>query len=282
MLGNLLTHEWKAVWKVPTLLIGILLLMAAVAGVTFMLPIWDSEWVGLPMSGAMLVMVYYFAIFACGFGIMVYLAVRFYKNMFTDEGYLTHTLPVTPRALLLNKVITMSAWNLIGIAAIFVSIFIFVGIMVLVLLPKNSSFARDILEAVQRMVVGWPELLKEPGMEGFGGFCISILCLIFVGAFGSTMLTIGSITLGQMVRKHRILGAIGAYFAIGMAIQFVSTAILIPIMLTYVNNFSWNTQVSPFPVFTLIYSVLMLVMLAVAVGLYFLSEYLVKKQLELD
>ena len=67
-----------------------------------------------------------------------------------------------------------------------------------------------------------------------------------------------------------------------MAIQFVSTAILIPIMLTYVNNFSWNTQVSPFPVFTLIYSVLMLVMLAVGVGLYFLSEYLVKKQLELD
>lgn len=282
MLGKLLKHEWKAVWKVPALFIGILMLTAMAAGITFMLPIWDSEWVGLPMSGVTLMLVYYFAIFASCVGIAVYMAVRFYKNLFTDEGYLTHTLPVTPRALLLNKVITMSAWNLISYLAVFLSFVVFLGIMVLALLPKNSSFARDILEVLRRLILGWPELLKEPAMEGFGGFCISILGMVFGGSFSGTMMIIGSITLGQMVRKHRILGAIGAYFALGMAVQFISTAILFPIMLTYIDNSRWDMEVSPFPVFTLIYSVMTVVMLAVAVGLYILSEYLIGKQLELE
>ncbi len=117
MLGKLLKHEWRAVWKVPTLLIGVLMLIAVVAGGTFALPIWDSEWIGLPLSGVMMIMMFYFAMIATGVGIMIYFAVRYYKNMYTDEGYLTHTLPVTARLLLLNKVITMTAWNLIAASA---------------------------------------------------------------------------------------------------------------------------------------------------------------------
>ena len=97
MLGKLLKHEWRAVWKVPVLLIGILMITAVIAGGTFALPIWNSEWVGLPLSGVMLIMTFYFAMIAVSIGIMIYFAVRFYKNVFTDEGYLTNTLPVSPK-----------------------------------------------------------------------------------------------------------------------------------------------------------------------------------------
>lgn len=41
-------------------------------------------------------------------------------------------------------------------------------------------------------------------------------------------------------------------------------------------------DVSPFPVFTRFYGILTAVTLAVAVGLYFLSEYLIRRQLELE
>lgn len=125
MLGKLLKHEWKAVWKVPVLLIVILMLSAVMAGLTFALPIWDSEWVGLPLSGVMLILMFYFAMIAVTVGIMIYFAVRYYKNMFTDEGYLTHTLPVTARQLLLNKTIVMSVWNLIAMMAVAASILVF-------------------------------------------------------------------------------------------------------------------------------------------------------------
>lgn len=73
MLGKLLKHEWKAVWKIPVLLIGILLAAAVMAGFTFHLPIWDSEWVGLPLSGVMMIITFYVAIIGVSLGITIIL-----------------------------------------------------------------------------------------------------------------------------------------------------------------------------------------------------------------
>lgn len=283
MLGKLLKHEWKAVWKVPMLLIGILMILAMVAGFTFVLPIWDSEWVGLPLSGVMLIMLFYFSMIAVSIGITIYFAVRYYKNMFTDEGYLTHTLPVSVRQLLLNKVITMSAWNLIAIAAIGLSLLLFGGITLWALMPKDSSFAREVIESFGEALEAWPELRESPYMKGFTGFCISLLCMVLAGAFSGTMMIIGSINLGQMVRRHRVLGAIGAYFAINTVVQIFNMMLMLPVMFRFENSASrWDMDLSPFPVFTRFYVIMTVVTLAVAVGLYFMSEYLIRRQLELE
>ena len=63
----------EAVWKIPVLLIGILLAAAMMAGFTFHLPIWDSEWVGLPLSGVMMIITFYVAIIGVSLGITIYL-----------------------------------------------------------------------------------------------------------------------------------------------------------------------------------------------------------------
>ncbi len=275
MLGKLLKHEWRAVWKVPVLLIGILMITAVIAGGTFALPIWNSEWVGLPLSGVMLIMTFYFAMIAVSIGIMIYFAVRFYKNVFTDEGYLTNTLPVSARELLINKVITMSAWNLIGGIAIVLSIVVFVIIMILSLMPKTSSFARDLFREMAHI----PELFDSPYMEGFQGFCASLLIMVLVGAFNSTMMVIGSITLGQQVRGHRVLGAVGAYFAISAVVQVINTVVMMPMMFTMFENARMD---SPFPILTIFYLISSAISLLIAVGLYFLCEYLIGKRLELE
>lgn len=277
MLGKLLKHEWKAVWKVPTLLLGILMLIGLIAGSTFSMPIWDSDWVGLPMSGVMLIMMYFFALSGINIGITIYFGVRYYKSMFTDEGYLTHTLPVSARELLLNKVITMSAWSLITMAGIMVSLIIFGGVAFLALKPLNSEFARDVIRALAELGDAW----DDPALRGFQGFCASLLLMMLTSAFSGTMMLVGAITLGQMVRKHRILGAIGAYFAINAVVQMVNTVVMMPLMFGNMNNIWWDMD-SPFPVFTGFYTVMSLVFVAVAVGLYFLCEYLIKRQLELE
>ena len=281
MLGKLLKHEWKAVWKIPVLLIGILLAAAMMAGFTFHLPIWDSEWVGLPLSGVMMIITFYVAIIGVSLGITIYFAVRYYKNMFTDEGYLTHTLPVTARQLLLNKTITMSVWNLLAMIAVVVSIFVFFVIMFLSLAPKDGSFARELVEAVRR----WPEALSSPYMDGFEGFCFGALFTVLAGAFSNTMMLIGAITLGQMVRKHRILGAVGAYFGFQIIIQILSTVVFVPMMIKmadsayYQNIYELQT---PFPVLTPFYFMVSGASLVVGIGLYFMSEYLIRHKLELE
>lgn len=280
MLGKLLKHEWKTVWKVPVLLIAILMVISVMAGLTFALPIWDSEWIGLPLSGVMMIIVYYIALIAVGIGITIYFAVRYYRNMFTDEGYLTHTLPVTTHQLLLNKVITMSAWNLIGVVAVGVSLVLFFGIMFLSLASKNSSFARDFVEALSEL----KEIGNYPFFRGFGSFLVSMMFMMAVSSVSGSMILIASINLGQMVHKHRVLGSIGAYFAISTVIQGINMAIMFPLMMkmTIDNELLYSFEESPLALYTMFYTIVSVVYAAIAVGLYFLSEYLIRKKLELE
>ena len=275
MLGKLLKHEWKAVWKIPVLLIGILLAAAVMAGFTFHLPIWDSEWVGLPLSGVMMIITFYVAIIGVSLGITIYFAVRYYKNMFTDEGYLTNTLPVSSHQLLLSKVITMFSWDIISIIAIAASVAIFMGLIILAFMEPGDG---------KTIVDGFWELFDmsiwdSPYMQEFEGFCVSMIVMVLASAFSNTMTIVASVTIGQMVRRHRILGAFGAYFAIGTVMQIISTVILFPYMISTFDNIYIET---PFPLMTAMYLIISAVSVIIGEGLYYLSEYLIRKQLELE
>lgn len=50
----------------------------------------------------------------------VFMMVRIYKNLFSDEGYLTFTLPVKNQAVVSSKILTGAIWTLISYAAIFI------------------------------------------------------------------------------------------------------------------------------------------------------------------
>ena len=50
----------------------------------------------------------------------VFMMVRIYKNLFSDEGYLTFTLPVKNSAAVSSKILTGAIWTLISYAAIFI------------------------------------------------------------------------------------------------------------------------------------------------------------------
>lgn len=280
MLGKLIKHEWKAVWKVPALLLGILMIIAAVAGLTFALPIWDSDWIGLPMSGIMLIMMFYVAMIGVSLGIVIYLAVRYFKNMFTDEGYLTHTLPVTSRQLLISKVMIMSVWELLSSIGVLFRMVVFGGVAVFSLASKEGDFASLVIEAMK----GLGNLWDMPFFKDFQIFGVSTVFMELVSCFSGAMIIIASITMGQMIRKHRVLGSVGAYFAINAVIQGIFMVIMFPmtIKMALDNAFLYRFETSPFSFYTIMFTIMSVVYLAVGVGLYFLSEYLLHKQLELE
>ena len=60
MLGKLLKHEWKSVWKIPTILLCVLMGLAVLAGLGFASPIWDSGLEGLGVLAVLSWMVFYF------------------------------------------------------------------------------------------------------------------------------------------------------------------------------------------------------------------------------
>lgn len=272
MLGKLIKHEWLSVWKVPTLLIGVLLTASLLCGATFALPMWESDWIGLSLSAVSLFLLYYMACIVCSVGITVYMAVRFYKSMFTDEGYLTHTLPVTSHQLLLSKVITMCIWSLIGMIGIVLSVMILLG-SVYVFLMDNVN---DLGYGLRIMM---HELAQLDELKGFLGLMITVVLMAIVSIFGGTMMTVGAISIGQMLRKHRILGSIGAYFGISTIMQIIAVIVMFPIMFGFAMTADQNDLLS---VYNSIYLAMTLVYAAAGAGLYFLSEYLIRRQLDLE
>ena len=58
------------------------------------------------------------------FATSIIIAVHFYKSTYSDEGYLTHTLPVKKGTLLIAKVIAGTIWCIIDIIGLFAAIYI--------------------------------------------------------------------------------------------------------------------------------------------------------------
>lgn len=278
MLGKLLKHEWKESWKIPVVLIGILWILAAMAGLTFISPMWQSELAGLNVLMVLVILAFYFSIIGVSIGIMLYMAIRFYKNMFTDEGYLTHTLPVSTHELLLSKIMVMSAWIFLSMAAIVVSLLIFGCLAAVFLMPEGHSFA-NLLKDLNRLVHEFI-LYLDKGVMSFIG---SLLFLAVVSIISGTMMIVGSISIGQMVKKHKILGSVGAYFALSTVIQIVSTVVLIPLMFYWSRRYETYTSAdNVFQIIAPMYLLIGILSLGISAGLYFLSEFLIRKKLNLD
>lgn len=273
MLKKLMKHEWQTGWKIPTIMITALLVISFFSGLTFAAPIWEQEMGGLEVLVVLVWMLYYFAVIGLNLAIMLYMAVRFYKSMFTDEGYLTHTLPVTARQLLLSKILPMAAWVAISTLAVFISVLIFGGMALVFLKPANVSLWELMFEGLS--MVELRALLTESGVMSFFG---SILCMMVVSVFSGVMMIVGSISMGQMVKGHKVLGSIGAYFVINSVISTITTLVMIPLMIGADNGAVMNV----FDVLTPVYWIMTLVSVLITVGLYFLSEFLVRKKLNLD
>ena len=64
---------------------------------------------------------------AISIAVFVMMVRRFYTSFFTDEGYLTFTLPVTIDCHLMVKIVSMIIWNVLSFVAIAVAVFIIAG-----------------------------------------------------------------------------------------------------------------------------------------------------------
>ena len=68
---------------------------------------------------ALLIVVLTMLFSAISFGCCIMYAVRFYKNLFTDEGYITWTLPASPLTQLWAKILSASIWYVLDLTICF-------------------------------------------------------------------------------------------------------------------------------------------------------------------
>lgn len=229
MLGRLIRHEWKEVYKIGLLMLALICGVTIVGMLGFRSPVWKyivseevevnsmAAFAGI-MSGVGSLFIYIFSLVGVSYGIMIYIGIHFYQTMYTDRGYLTQTLPVKPVQLLVSKLLVGGAWVIFVTAAVVLSVVILIHSVTAALFPPMAqmtlqNFFREIYWAYQ-----------EAGID-LAIYSISMIGILLIAPFMSISSLFGAITLGQLSRKHRGMMGIIAYFAL-MFIQSLFTMIV--------------------------------------------------------
>ncbi len=197
---------------------------------------------------------YMFMLYALIYVPFFYSVFRFYKNLVTDEGYLMHTLPVTPNQLVMSKLIVAMTWTTASVICIAGS--------VCLILAGNS--------------LGESELPQELNISRYVIIPVILGILLLIVALASSFLQIYySIAIGQTKNSNRALWSIVIYIGINFAVSIISTvAVIVPVILASGFN-------DPVIVISLILVVMLLVFTVISAGMYILTCNIFRKRLNL-
>lgn len=134
----------------------------------------------------------------------VLIFVRFYKNFFTDEGYLTFTLPVR-RSQLINSKLIMSI--LVNFSTVLV---FFVDIMFMLSIGVGNEV---ILEEIPAELVKLFKLIDFKASIYILIYIIELLIFVLLASATATLFMFCCITFASIItKKAKVLTAIGIYY----------------------------------------------------------------------
>lgn len=279
MFSKLLKHEWRA----NAGLLGILSLCALGAGllgggllraiVYVEEHMKDLQMVSLTVSSLSVIMFFLvLALLAYALAVQFIMLFRFYKNKFTDEGYLTFTLPVKASHIFLSSLLVMLAWLAISVLVVLAAGTLIILIGVGEHLPEIGYVFEQLAESLQ--------LMEDFFLPGMGTYAVFSILQVFVSPVYALVLLMTSITLGCILaKKHKILASIGMYYALNTAVGIISS------ILQVVPSILLITSMDSEELYFIYMATSMGLTLALQVGLalggYFLSTHLMKNKLNL-
>ena len=272
MLGKLLKYEWRSMSKLLLPIHGCVLLLALVSRIYFTLGGGLDTLTNTNSSiinALTLLLIFALAVIISSVVIFTYIysGYHFYKNVFTDQGYLTNTLPVTPAQLLLSKVLVALLWLLIDIIVVILSSLILAG-------------SKEFFSNFGVFFNALASYAKQTPL-----FTILLVIAFVIAPFQLIGMLFFSITLGNLSSSHKVLASIGAYVGIYIIQQIFGFIQLI--IWGYSNNsillkanvettYSFETFINPVLITGLIFN------LIIIIGCWVGSKYIITKKLNLQ
>lgn len=214
MFAKLLKYEWRSSRKtIATLCVVILISGLLIGSGAFAMVRWDSLTDGSEVLGlivGLLMSVCMMAVAVSCAASVFYVLWRFYKSRFTEEGYLTYTLPVNNHFLILSSLLMSALEILLVLLAAGVAVALALGIFSLCLPWKEIG--PDAWKAV-----AWA--LEELGNElaDHGKDILLLLMTAILGGISTLIMLMLSVTVGAIVaKKHPILMAVVVFYGIGI------------------------------------------------------------------
>ncbi len=187
----------------------------------------------------------------------LFIGIHFYRSLFSDEGYLTHTLPVSSSRLLLSKTVAGSIWLIISVA----------------------------LSLILACIVMSAPFLDELFHIDTSDFAILFLLCILQG-ITDVIIVNGAVAIGQLFLKGPILGAVTIYFIISTAaslLESVCNRLLgsNPLKRAFSFTVGAGSDAGCFVYSARELTVSVVLSLATAAALYLATDYILKKKINL-
>ncbi|MBW7573252.1 hypothetical protein [Caproiciproducens faecalis] len=196
---------------------------------------------------------------------------RYNKNLLSDEGYLSFTLPVKTHTHIDCKMIVSLMWAVLSVLTSLVSI--------LVLAANDKTMV-----TIQQVFIDCINLLNKVGPGGYM-ILLESLVLMVIGVLSQVLSIYAAITIGNLSSKHKILLGIGAYLGFGVIEQIITSVLASSFEGTISRYFeSLRLAAVSDQVLAAQYVLLALViyMFVFGAAYYFLTNWLLKKKLNLE
>jgi len=271
MLLKLLKYDMKSIWKIAFVVSLISLAASAAGGVGlrfFMDETKNPDSSPFILIAFFAVLVAIFAMVATNVVISIFVYVRFYKNLYTDEGYLTFTLPVSRRQILLSKTLNSLFWSLYQAIILIISLFIFT-----LFLPRsdNSGAVGDLITdsfvSLVELSSGWDVLSA----------IFLILTVIAYAIFGVCLVHFCISLTAMLVKRGRLIVGIILYIAISGAAEALIQVLFIGEALIFDLLFGYGTQALDSPAAHAFAAGMLFIDLIISVGVLFLTYFLTQK-----
>lgn len=272
MLGKLFKYEWKSVSLLLAIMHVGLLIYTLVGRIGYQFFLHD--YTGGPTEGLLgMGIIFYVLVYAIGIMVVVfmtvlYLAMRIQKSLFSDEGYLTNTLPVTPSQLLLSKAFIYWVWVIIDALVMIAS-----GLILIV----NKETWPVITRTFSEM---WGSLISVTGFSEVMNNIVYLLSLAIDFFCYHTGMLLFAICLGSLFKTHKIMGAVVSFFGLNIVsniiMLFISGLVRTgPVTSLFITTSYGRTHSSIYLFSTAWY-------LIAGIAFFFGSKYILTKKLNLE
>lgn len=257
MLGKLLKHEWNATARKYGLFYLVLGVITLLAMIVHAIPAEHILFTIGEVSFLILYILVLCGVVFCSTGMAV---VRFYKNMVSDEGYLTFTLPAKVEQLVFSKLLVAVCWQ--------------ITTMLLIVISALSVFVVGHIEW-SMFCEGVAFVVEQSGMilPVFG-------IMLLISFMYQMLLYYLSIAVGQLFGNHKILASVIAYCVLSFGIELIMLVIMIAVGAT-MGFAEMTEQMSSLSGMTIFYGISIGWMVVLGVAEYFVVCYLLKKKLNL-
>ena len=297
MLGKLMKYEWKNIWKAGTLMLLGMLVVTVIGCVVLRMPggvvtgLLDNNDINATQSWFVLssfvatLILYVVMLLASTWGMLIFLGIRFYRSMYTDEGYLSHTLPVTANQLFLSKILVSGVWYLfitigIGISVVALVVSLMTGLLNIgelssVLTQYNGNIWEFLADAFYELGRTYEE---EMGINLLH-YGITLLLTYVAGPFITMVTLFGALTIGQLSSKHKGFMGILAYAGLTILSSIIGSTVQSAFMFgANVANSASGITVST----NSAYDINVITSLLLAAIMYGVSYYIMNRKLNLD